>query len=156
MVYQVAYYWITRLNLTAWTAWKPKSLWLCFIVIIFRSVEKIMIWKKGSRGISVVHVRELWFILIPVVRYVTMCVCAVRIMDTVRQATLECGRAPALDTVRLLTHVLCKPTHFFFHSFIATMSYSPQISFNSVTKDWADKYHVWGTPTRSPSRSNSR
>ncbi len=23
-------------------------------------------------------------------------------------------------------------------------------------KDWADKYHVWGPPTRSPSRSNSR
>ncbi len=49
-------------------------------------------------------------------------------------------------TVRLLTHVLCKPTHFFFHSFIATISYSLQISFNSVMKDWADKYHVWGTP----------
>ncbi len=32
-------------------------------------------------------------------------------------------------TVRLLTHVLCKTTHFFFHSFIATMSYSLQISF---------------------------
>ncbi len=28
-------------------------------------------------------------------------------------------------TVRLLTHVHCKPTHFLFHSFIATMSYSP-------------------------------
>ncbi len=59
-------------------------------------------------------------------------------------------------TVRLLTHVLCKPTHFFFHSFIATMSYSLQTSFNSLMKDCADKYHVWGTPTRSPSRSNSR
>ncbi len=59
-------------------------------------------------------------------------------------------------TVRLLTHVFCKPTHFFFHSFIATMSYSLQTSFNSLMKDWADKYHVWGTPTRSPSRSNSR
>ncbi len=45
---------------------------------------------------------------------------------------------------------------FLFHSFIATMSYSLQTSFNSVMKDWADKYHVWGTPTRSPSRSNSR
>ncbi len=62
----------------------------------------------------------------------------------------------SLYTVRLLTHVLCKPTHFFFHSFKATMSYSLQTSFNSVMKDWADKYHVWGTPTRSPSRSNSR
>ncbi len=50
-------------------------------------------------------------------------------------------------TVRLLTHVLCKPTHLFFHSVIATMSYSLQTSFNSVMKDWADKYHVWGTPT---------
>ncbi len=59
-------------------------------------------------------------------------------------------------TVRLLTHVLCKPTHFFFHSFIATMSYSLQTTFNSVMKDWADKYHVWGTPTRSPSKSSSR
>ncbi len=52
--------------------------------------------------------------------------------------------------------VLCKPTHFFFHSFIATTSYSLQASFNSVMKDWADKNHVWGTPTRSPLRSNSR
>ncbi len=59
-------------------------------------------------------------------------------------------------TVRLLTHAHCKPTHLFFHSFIATMSYPLQTSFNSVMKDWADKYHVWGTPTRSPSRSNSR
>ncbi len=58
--------------------------------------------------------------------------------------------------VRLLTHVLCKPTHFFFHSFIATVSYSLQTSFSSLMKYWADKYHVWGTPTRSPSRSNSR
>ncbi len=49
-------------------------------------------------------------------------------------------------TVRLLIHVLCKPTHFFFHSFIATLSYSLQTSFISAMKDWADKYHVWGTP----------
>ncbi len=47
-----------------------------------------------------------------------------------------------IHTVRLLTHVLCKPTHFFFLSFIAAISYSPQTSFNSVMKDWADKYHV--------------
>ncbi len=60
------------------------------------------------------------------------------------------------STVRLLTHVLCKPTHFFYHSFISIMSYSLQTSFNSVMKDWADKCHVRGTPTRSPSRSNSR
>ncbi len=59
-------------------------------------------------------------------------------------------------TVRLLTHVLCKPTHFFFHSFRATMSYSLQTSFNSVIKGWADKFHVWGTPTRSSSRSHLR
>ncbi len=59
-------------------------------------------------------------------------------------------------TVRLLTHVLCKPTHFFFHSFIAIMSCFLQTSFSSLMKDWPDKYHVWGTPTRSPSRSNSR
>ncbi len=53
---------------------------------------------------------------------------------------------PSVDryTVRLLTHVLCKPIHFFFQSFIATMSYSLQTSFNSLKKDWADKYHVWG------------
>ncbi len=38
---------------------------------VFRSVEKIMIWKKGSRGIFAVNVRDHWFILIPVVRYVT-------------------------------------------------------------------------------------
>ncbi len=59
-------------------------------------------------------------------------------------------------TVRMLTHVLCKPTYIFFHSFISTMSYSLQTSFNSLMKDWADEYHVWGTPTRSPSRSNLR
>ncbi len=54
------------------------------------------------------------------------------------------------STVCLLTHVLCKPTHFFFHSFIATMSYCLQTSLISAMKGWADKYHVWGTPTRSP------
>ncbi len=31
------------------------------------------------------------------------------------------------DTVRLLTHVLYKPAHFFFHSFITTISYSLQV-----------------------------
>ncbi len=51
--------------------------------------------------------------------------------------------AVTITKVRLLTHVLCKPTHFFFHSFIATISYSLQTSFNSLMKDWADKYHVW-------------
>ncbi len=60
------------------------------------------------------------------------------------------------NTVRLLIHVHCKPTQFFFHSFIATMSYCLQTSFNSVMKDWADKYHVSGTPTRSPSRPRSQ
>ncbi len=59
-------------------------------------------------------------------------------------------------TERWLTHVLCKPNHFFFHSFIATMSYSLQTSFNNLTNDWADKNHVWGTPTGSTLRSNSR
>ncbi len=56
----------------------------------------------------------------------------------------------------LILTVLCKPTHFFFHSFIATKSYPLQTSFISVMKGWADKFHAWGTPTRSPSRSNSR
>ncbi len=41
--------------------------------------------------------------------------------------------------MRWLTHVFCKPTHFFFHSFIATMPYCLQTSFNSVMKDWADE-----------------
>ncbi len=58
--------------------------------------------------------------------------------------------------VRLRTHVLCNPTHFLFQLFIATMSNSRQTSFNRVIKDWPDKCHVWGIPTRSPSRSNSR
>ncbi len=49
-------------------------------------------------------------------------------------------------TVHLLTHVICKPTPFFFLSFIATISYSLQISYNRVTKDWAKKNYVWGTP----------
>ncbi len=57
---------------------------------------------------------------------------------TVRTFVLYCRY-----TVPLLTHVHCKPTHFFFHSFIATVSYSLQTNFNSVLKDWADKYHVW-------------
>ncbi len=59
-------------------------------------------------------------------------------------------------TVRLLTHVLCKPTHFFFHSFVATMSYSLQTSFNSLMKDCADKYHVWGTPPRGHLQGQTR
>ncbi len=49
---------------------------------------------------------------------------------------------PITLTVRLLTHVHCKPTQFFFHAFTATMSYSLQTSFNSVMKDWAHKYNV--------------
>ncbi len=57
-----------------------------------------------------------------------------------------------LLTMRLLAHVLCKPTHFFFLSFKPTMPYSLQTSFNSVMKDMADKYHVRGAPTGSPSR----
>ncbi len=63
---------------------------------------------------------------------------------------------PLLSTVCLLTHVLCKPTHFCFHSFKATMSYSLQARFNLVIKDWPYKHHIWGTPTRSASRPNSR
>ncbi len=59
-------------------------------------------------------------------------------------------------TVRLLTHVPCKPTHFFVHSFVATMSYSLQTSFYSGKEDWTDKFHVWDPPKRSSSRSNSR
>ncbi len=51
--------------------------------------------------------------------------------------------------VRLLTHVLCKPKHFFLQLFIATISNYLQTSFNSVMNDWPDKYHVWGTPARS-------
>ncbi len=57
------------------------------------------------------------------------------------------GLFGVLYTVRLLTHVHCKRTHFVFHSFKADMSYSLQTNFVSVMKDWADKYHVWGTPT---------
>ncbi len=63
---------------------------------------------------------------------------------------------PITSTVRLLTHVRCKPTHFFFNSLIPTMSNSIQTSLDNNMKDWADKYHVWGTPTSSPSRSISR
>ncbi len=47
-----------------------------------------------------------------------------------------------VTTVRLLTHVLCKTSHFFFQSCITTMSNSRQASFNNVMKDWPDKYHV--------------
>ncbi len=36
-------------------------------------------------------------------------------------------------TVRLLTNGLCKPTHFFFRSSIASMSYSFHTRFNSVS-----------------------
>ncbi len=55
-----------------------------------------------------------------------------------------------LLTVRLLTHVLCKLTHFFFQLFIATISNSLYISINRVMKDWHDKYHAWAIPARSP------
>ncbi len=41
-------------------------------------------------------------------------------------------------TVRLLTHVHCKPTYFVFHSFKADMPYSLQTNFVRVIKDWAD------------------
>ncbi len=68
----------------------------------------------------------------------------------------KCSRVALCGTVRLLTYVLCKTTHFFFLSFIVAISYSLQTSFNSVMIDWADKYHVWGTPTESPSMSDSR
>ncbi len=40
--------------------------------------------------------------------------------------------------MRLLTHVLCKPTHLIFHSFIATISYSLQTNFNSAMKVQAE------------------
>ncbi len=57
-------------------------------------------------------------------------------------------------TVRLLTHVLCKPIQLFFHSFIAAMPYSLQTGFSSVMKDWADNYHVWVT-LQGQTRGNS-
>ncbi len=55
------------------------------------------------------------------------------------------------STVRLLTHVLCKPTHSFFKLFIATMYNSLQTSFSRFMKNWPNMGHVWGTPTKSPS-----
>ncbi len=58
--------------------------------------------------------------------------------------------------VSVLTHVPRKPTHSFFQRFMATMSNFLQTSFNRVMKDWHDKYHVWGTPSRLPSRLISR
>ncbi len=57
---------------------------------------------------------------------------------------------------RSQTHVLCKPTHFFFQLLIDRMSNYIQTSFTGAMKDWTDKYHLWGTPTRSLSWSNSR
>ncbi len=60
-----------------------------------------------------------------------------------------------IPTVRLLTHVHCKPTHFFFHSFLATMSYTLQTSFNSLMKDWADKY-MYGVPPRGHLQGQTR
>ncbi len=53
-----------------------------------------------------------------------------------------------IHPVRLLTNVLWKPTRFFYQLFIATLSNSLQTSFNSVLKDWPDKYHVCVTSTR--------
>ncbi len=67
-------------------------------------------------------------------------------LNKVKVVILTFNKEVQRCTVRLLTHVLCEPTHFFFLSFIATMSYSLQTSFSSVMKNWADKYHVWGTP----------
>ncbi len=64
--------------------------------------------------------------------------------NSMKITSLPARQGNVVCTVRLLTHVLHKPTHSFFHSFIATMSYSLQTSFNSLMKDWADKYHVWG------------
>ncbi len=48
----------------------------------------------------------------------------------------------ARHTVCLLTHVICKPSHFFLQLFIVTMSNSIQKCLNNVMKDWRDKYHV--------------
>ncbi len=76
----------------------------------------------------------------------------------------ECG-GPLYIYIYILNQVMysafanscpLQTAKFLFHSFIATMSYSLPTSFNSLMKDQADKYHVWGTLTRSPSRSNSR
>ncbi len=50
-----------------------------------------------------------------------------------------------MNTVRLLTHVLGKPTHFFFQLSIATMFISLQASFNSVMEDWP-KNTMYGVP----------
>ncbi len=47
-------------------------------------------------------------------------------MDLRRRSAFQIHYLISEITVRLLTHVLCKPTHFFFHSLIATMSYSFQ------------------------------
>ncbi len=91
----------------------------------------------------------------PLCNLISLYVCLLCTSHFLRSLPSYRAQAPC-TTVRLLTHVLCKPTHFFFHSFIAAMSYSLQTSSNSLMKDWADKYHLWGTPTRSPSRSNSR
>ncbi len=50
------------------------------------------------------------------------------------------ARLPIQGTVRLLTHVHCKPTHFFFLSFIATISYCLQTSFNSFQAEMMETF----------------
>ncbi len=46
--------------------------------------------------------------------------------------------------------------HFFLKLFTDAMSNSLQASIDSIMKNWPDKCHVWGTPTRSHLTSNSQ
>ncbi len=58
-------------------------------------------------------------------------------------------------TVRLLTHVHSKPTHFVFHSFKADMSYFLQTNFVSVMKDWAINT-MYGVPPQGHLQGQTR
>ncbi len=126
--------------------------WKMYVLIALQLITQLYVYWKWILVIFMLTQLKIWL------TSVNMLLCRLKCCWRVRFLIFCCcvGSWPRWTTVHLLTHVLCKPSPFFFHSFIATMSYSLQASFNSVMKDWADKYHVWGTPTRSPSRSNSR
>ncbi len=77
------------------------------------------------------------------------------------QAAIEqrlCSTLCGLIVAQCVYLLMCSAnrTISFFQLFIATMSISLQTSFNRIMKYSPDKYHVWGAPTRPPSRLNSR
>ncbi len=102
--------------------------------LIFASWSRKLPWKKPSHASWSGAVLTRWRSTLKTVSFFTS-----NLHKTRWQPTIHLEGQP------LRFNPLPKPTHFFFHSFIATMSYSLQTSFNSVMKDRADK-SMYGVP----------